>query len=750
MSYGPNQMYPGATELDPNYPKDKFKDNNPSTTNNGTPLKAIKENQDLTLETAIMNDAGFKYNGLPDTPQDSQLFKAYKASLGNGANLLSNHNFLIQTPDDSQPLPDATPRSYPPGYQIFSGVFANETTGITNLTYIDGRVSFSGGDLYFAVPNTGAIARLAAAQLTASVADFDGKPRTRGVSFALVGDDYRVTVGVNALEDVSAVLTPLGSVKFEQGSVATGHEAFEVEVVTQTVRGAGSVKNLSNQIKSTIKGQYEIIPLGENDPIYLSTIRLTELDHSPGELLVKAGEDYEQGKLPGEYSRNPIIRVQSNDYTLWGGSFDGNGQYTQSGYNPSIVNVNFEPVKFQNVGNKIYHGYAIGFKSKGSGAAAVQFADSEHCMAALGYGERGTAAAAFGGGDVNARILGYLGVNQYDAHFVFNTTDTGSCVATIANGGVNGTCTDLSGNDLLYAANIGKNMPKAGVQIIQSPNSNAEYSRVHAASNLLFNNTRSPSFKQGEIQIGTATDEGTGKQGERASATANQINVVNSTDPSQSEENSSVFVGYNTEKTVLNANVLFGNLDSDRLPATFQIEGADSVIVADNHSLMDSDKVALASWDSCTGRQKWVNNSYARVGWDSPQVPTDMIERDGYWEYSIKRNISSTSQFDIITIEYPGGFEFDDIEVTVSQGGDRGITKKSIVARGNSGATSAILRNEDIYSLGTNPPVVDVVAPASSGTVDIKCTPFSTGLFTFHVRIIPSNDDPSRFIPKFI
>ena len=221
MSYGPNQMYPGATELDPNYPRDKFKDNNPSTTNNGTPLKAIKENQDLTLETAVMNDAGFEYNGLPDTPQDSQLFKAYKASLGNGANLLSNHNFLIQTSDDSQPLPSATPTSYPPGHQIFSGVFANETTGITNLTYIDGRVSFSGGDLYFAVPNAGAIERLT--DFAASVADFDGKPRTRGVSFSLVGDEYRVTVGVDALEDAGAVLTPLGSVKFEQGSVATGH-----------------------------------------------------------------------------------------------------------------------------------------------------------------------------------------------------------------------------------------------------------------------------------------------------------------------------------------------------------------------------------------------------------------------------------------------------------------------------------------------------------------------------------------------
>ena len=102
-------------------------------------------------------------------------------------------------------------------------MFANETTGIANLTYIDGRVSFSGGDFYMPVANTGVIARLTSDQLVSSVADFDGKPRSRGVSFVLVGDEYRVTVGVDAVEDDSANPTPLGSVKFEQGKIATGH-----------------------------------------------------------------------------------------------------------------------------------------------------------------------------------------------------------------------------------------------------------------------------------------------------------------------------------------------------------------------------------------------------------------------------------------------------------------------------------------------------------------------------------------------
>lgn len=261
MAYSPSDKYPGAVDTDPNYQGGKFRDNNPSTTNNGSPLKAIDRNELLARDEAIMNDAGFEYNGLPDTPQNSQLFKAYKASLGNGANLLSNHNFIIQSPDGSQPSPDATPRDYPPGFQIFSGVFANETTGITNLTCIDGHVSFSGGDFYMPVTNTGAIARLNSNQLVASVADFDGKPRTRGVSFALVGDEYRVTVGVDALEDTLANPTPLGSVKFEQGASSTNHETRSLSL--DNLSDYASINYKDSGVNSAVQNMIAGAKVGE-------------------------------------------------------------------------------------------------------------------------------------------------------------------------------------------------------------------------------------------------------------------------------------------------------------------------------------------------------------------------------------------------------------------------------------------------------------------------------------------------------
>ena len=155
-----------------------------------------------------------------------------------GLNLLSNHNFLTQRAGHTQPPPSSTPTSYPPGYEIFQGVFANETTGITNLTYIDDRVSFSGGDLYFSVPNSGGLEKIT--EFAASVADFDGKPRQMdNSSWSLVGDNYRVTVGV---DDLSG--GPLGSVKFEQGGVATGHEVVEL-LTAQTVGGLTNYQTAS-------------------------------------------------------------------------------------------------------------------------------------------------------------------------------------------------------------------------------------------------------------------------------------------------------------------------------------------------------------------------------------------------------------------------------------------------------------------------------------------------------------------------
>ncbi len=169
----------------------------------------------VTLPYSSTSNAPSADSNLYSKGEDSLKDEIY-STVGN-TNLLSNHNFLIP----SSLVVNSTPQDVLAGVEIFSGVFAG-STGIQGLTYDNGYVSFTGGDLYFTVSNSGALEYVT--EFAASVADFDGKPRARGVSFSMVGDEYRVTVGVDALEDTGGNPTPLGSVKFEQGRVATRHE----------------------------------------------------------------------------------------------------------------------------------------------------------------------------------------------------------------------------------------------------------------------------------------------------------------------------------------------------------------------------------------------------------------------------------------------------------------------------------------------------------------------------------------------
>ena len=138
----------------------------------------------------------------------------------NNNNLLFNHNFFIP----SSLVVTTTPQDVVAGVEIFKGVFTG-ASGVQGLALdSEGRPFFTGGGLYFPVPNSQGNEKIPTDNLVASVADFDGKPRTRGVSFGLVDGEYRVSITVDALEDENSSATPLGSVKLEQGVFATKHE----------------------------------------------------------------------------------------------------------------------------------------------------------------------------------------------------------------------------------------------------------------------------------------------------------------------------------------------------------------------------------------------------------------------------------------------------------------------------------------------------------------------------------------------
>lgn len=236
MSLSAKQMYPTSTEPDPEWANDKFKDSSFAGAFDGTPLDKILSNQQLALSDAIMADAGEVYNGVVDTPATSQIFKAMKKSLGNTPNLLQNHNF-DRPGNPSQPTPDATPRSYAPGFEVFSGWFADDSAGVTNLTYVDGEINFTAGTLYQKVPKTGALEFLT--DFNASVKSVDGPITTTGVSFSLAADVFTVVIDSTAVD--------VFSVKFQDGPIADAHVSENLNgIYGLTDSGAINIRTLAN------------------------------------------------------------------------------------------------------------------------------------------------------------------------------------------------------------------------------------------------------------------------------------------------------------------------------------------------------------------------------------------------------------------------------------------------------------------------------------------------------------------------
>ena len=93
-------------------------------------------------------------------------------------NLISNSSFEIAG-NVTNP-PDATPRSYSAGDELFQGMFA--VGALTGVTYIDGKANGT-GQLYTDVYKSEK-QKLSTANYVASIANSNGSPVEIGASFA--------------------------------------------------------------------------------------------------------------------------------------------------------------------------------------------------------------------------------------------------------------------------------------------------------------------------------------------------------------------------------------------------------------------------------------------------------------------------------------------------------------------------------------------------------------------------------------
>lgn len=277
MAQSPNQMYPGKVITDPAFTDGKYKNSSDPSLLDGTPIDEVLNNQNLSWQDALMAQAGIAYSGALDTPSTSQLFQAMLAAIGSGTNYIQNHNFTIATTDDSQPRPDATPRSYAPDYQVFAGWYADPVVGVTDLTYINGVINFTAGALYQDVDMNGGLDN--ATGLIASLAGTDGKPVSGNVTFSTVSSAHRVVIASGS--------SNVFSCKFEQNPFPTRHQPY------------GSVGDFQDPI-GTLK-----FYAGDTAPIGYLEVRL-RADLSPWPKL--------EALLPGGIpeTRGEFLRVWDN------------------------------------------------------------------------------------------------------------------------------------------------------------------------------------------------------------------------------------------------------------------------------------------------------------------------------------------------------------------------------------------------------------------------------------------------------
>lgn len=258
-------------------------------------------------------------------------------------NLLSNHNFLTPSPEDIA-HPSATPTDYVAGTQIFSGVFVESDA--VGFTYVNGRVKWTNptGAIYLSVPNTSGLENVT--EFVASVADFNGKPRTRGVTFSLIGDSYHVTVGIDALEDAGGNETLLGSVKFEQGRSATSHSVkddYKPFASIEDYYVAGMVDHTSAFESALRSGK----------PVSMTSKFTYTIDASSIDLGNLSGVVVYGNKAKVRVKNSDLVIKSPTDTVFYDLSFEGDGDKKQKVWVSNYTNFYLVRCKFRKFSNDV-------------------------------------------------------------------------------------------------------------------------------------------------------------------------------------------------------------------------------------------------------------------------------------------------------------------------------------------------------------------------------------------------------------
>lgn len=214
---------PRANGPDGNYPYGSLKNESLPDANDGTPLDKDWGNDMVGFTDALLDEAGIIPSGDPDTVLVSQRLEALKhvaTTVSEHTNLLTNFNFSVETPDDSQTKPNATPETYVADHQVFFGWFADDATGVTDLTYNNGVINFTAGSIYQEITFDGGLEAIGST-IIASIAGADLIGTASNVTLTNTGTAWKVTIESGSSNVLSA--------KLEDGDVISGHTALSAE-----------------------------------------------------------------------------------------------------------------------------------------------------------------------------------------------------------------------------------------------------------------------------------------------------------------------------------------------------------------------------------------------------------------------------------------------------------------------------------------------------------------------------------------
>lgn len=466
-------------------------------------------------------------------------------------------------------------------------------------------------------------------------------------------------------------------------------------------------------------------------------------------------DDYTKGQAINTTARWSFFKSTVDNTFVSGLSFDGVDQYTNDTFQPSLVNIHFQPFVLYgtDAGTRIDRQWVSGISSLGSGGHSVQFGFSNNNFLTFSYMRR-HAGSGFLGFTENSVAIGNVYEEGLDSHLIANNADNTAMVGNVANGNINGGVVDVAGSRTTnFTGNVGVDGTNTGVWVIRSPNSDTPSENTHIGSNLLKNTTQAPESIQGEVTVGSR-DAVPAEQVDTidTSIIGNQLHTINNL--STLRDNSAIAAGYGSYNTCILSNYLAGVKET--LKPTIDLRGTTDTIYAGNAAnLTDnaSGNETFATVELTDGNTNmhYANNVKTRISSDSDEVPVAMESMDALNTYHIVRSIPANVDYTTFELTTEGGnsTHIYDLEF-VSADSSEQVYSRKIVLFGNSSATTQILASVDQLGGLTHTGLtvsLDRATKVGSTLVVLHHTNAGATDFACVCRCVSPQDDYRRIVP---